>query len=299
MNITSVLSTQAPVYDHHWSSYASFRRNTWKLLSLWSVYVSTPLSTDVLLSEFLPQFVFVNTVSCILHVSHLYTIGPVLSWSTTMMTTTKNIHHPRYWPFVRGIHRSPVNSPHKGQWRGALMFSLFCKRLKKQWRHRWFETLSRPLWRHCNAIWNSSWARMTYLIICDRCIWPSILHLWKRLVLRYHEWRVTFKPICYQTGTLIKQCLLRAGSCFWKTNASAKIRARNYYWMCSRLTPFKSQNDKLQSRRGWQHDRAVVNDSAGDWQFHSNVIKWKHFPRYCPFVWGIHRSPVNSPTKGQ
>ena len=31
-------------------------------------------------------------------------------------------HFPRYWPFVRGIHRSPVNSPHKGQWRGALMF---------------------------------------------------------------------------------------------------------------------------------------------------------------------------------
>ena len=32
-------------------------------------------------------------------------------------------HFPRYWPFVRGIHRSPVNSPHKGQWPGALMFS--------------------------------------------------------------------------------------------------------------------------------------------------------------------------------
>ena len=31
---------------------------------------------------------------------------------------------PRYWPFVRGIHRSPVNSLHKDQWRGALMFSL-------------------------------------------------------------------------------------------------------------------------------------------------------------------------------
>ena len=35
-------------------------------------------------------------------------------------------HFPRYWPFVRGIHRSPVNSPHKGQWHGALMFSLIC-----------------------------------------------------------------------------------------------------------------------------------------------------------------------------
>ena len=33
-------------------------------------------------------------------------------------------HFPRYWPFVWGIHRSPVNSPHKGQWRGALIFSL-------------------------------------------------------------------------------------------------------------------------------------------------------------------------------
>ena len=33
-------------------------------------------------------------------------------------------HFPRYWPFVRGIHRSLVNSPHKGQWRGTLMFSL-------------------------------------------------------------------------------------------------------------------------------------------------------------------------------
>ena len=29
-----------------------------------------------------------------------------------------------YWPFVRGIHWWPVDSPHKGQWRGALMFSL-------------------------------------------------------------------------------------------------------------------------------------------------------------------------------
>ena len=32
----------------------------------------------------------------------------------------------RYWPFVRGIHRSSVNSPHKSQWRGPLMFSLIC-----------------------------------------------------------------------------------------------------------------------------------------------------------------------------
>ena len=30
---------------------------------------------------------------------------------------------------MRGIHRSQVNSPHKGQWRGALMFSLIWARI--------------------------------------------------------------------------------------------------------------------------------------------------------------------------
>ena len=36
----------------------------------------------------------------------------------------KSIHFPRCRLFVRGSHRSPLTSPHKGQWRGALMFSL-------------------------------------------------------------------------------------------------------------------------------------------------------------------------------
>ena len=30
-----------------------------------------------------------------------------------------------------------------------------------------------------------------------------------------------------------------------------------------------------------------------------DVIKWKHFPRYWPFVWEIHRPLVNSLHKGQ
>ena len=43
-----------------------------------------------------------------------------------MMTSSNgNIFHVTD-PFVRGIHRSPVNSPHKGQWHGAFMFSLIC-----------------------------------------------------------------------------------------------------------------------------------------------------------------------------
>ena len=33
---------------------------------------------------------------------------------------------PRHWPFVKWIHQSLVDSPHKGQWRTASAFSLIC-----------------------------------------------------------------------------------------------------------------------------------------------------------------------------
>ena len=78
--------------------------------------------------------------------------GAFIIWSTKhgcwwhMRHMQLGNHQPRHWTsfpeitwwrhqmetffallgFVRGIHRSPVNSPHKGQWRGALMFSLIC-----------------------------------------------------------------------------------------------------------------------------------------------------------------------------
>ena len=54
-------------------------------------------------------------------------------------------HFPRYWPFVRRIHGSPVNSPHKGQWRGALMFSL-----NWAWTNGWVNNRDAgDLRRHC------------------------------------------------------------------------------------------------------------------------------------------------------
>ena len=65
---------------------------------------------------------------------------------------TKWKYFPRYWPFVR----SPVYSPHKGQWRGALMFSLICV-CKNSWVNNGdagdFKTPLCSLWRHCNAAW--------------------------------------------------------------------------------------------------------------------------------------------------
>ena len=54
---------------------------------------------------------------------------------------------------MRELHRSQVNSPHKSQWLGDLMFSLLCamnQRLSKQSRGWWFKTPSCQWWRHCN-----------------------------------------------------------------------------------------------------------------------------------------------------
>ena len=44
-----------------------------------------------------------------------------------------------------------MNSPHKDQWRGALVFSLICT-WAKQRRRWWFET--RSIWRHCYEVNN-------------------------------------------------------------------------------------------------------------------------------------------------
>ena len=65
---------------------------------------------------------YLRAVSCLewqFHNRHIYIESfhdDIIKWK----------HFPRYWPFVRGIHRSPVNSLHRGQWRGALMFTLIC-----------------------------------------------------------------------------------------------------------------------------------------------------------------------------
>ena len=74
----------------------------------------------------------------------------LLTWHDDVI---KRKHYPRCWPFVRGIHRFPVNSPHKGQWREALIFLFdLCpnKRLSKQRWCWWIETLFCQLWRHSN-----------------------------------------------------------------------------------------------------------------------------------------------------
>ena len=65
-------------------------------------------------------------------------------------------HFPRYWPFVEGIHWSAVNSPHKGQWRGALMFSLNVWVIySPRWLDDW-GVFSNIIWKLANCYLNNS-----------------------------------------------------------------------------------------------------------------------------------------------
>ena len=63
-------------------------------------------------------------------------------------------HFLQYWPFVLGIHRSPVNFPHKDQWHGALMFSLICALINGGVNNGGagnLRGLCNPLWLHCSV----------------------------------------------------------------------------------------------------------------------------------------------------
>ena len=62
------------------------------------------------------------------YIKHTYFVVTVQcrNAATSYDDVIKWKHFPRYWPFGREIHRSAMNSAHKGQWRGALIFSSIC-----------------------------------------------------------------------------------------------------------------------------------------------------------------------------
>ena len=77
-------------------------------------------------------------------------------------------HFPRYWSFLRGIHR-PITGDFPAQRPVTRSFDVFFdlrlnKRLSKQRWGWWFETQSRPVLRHCNEV----------LAITSTSIWHGI-----------------------------------------------------------------------------------------------------------------------------
>ena len=114
-------------------------------------------------------------------------------------------HFPRYWPFVRGMHRLPMNSPHKGQWRGALMFSLICTR-----RNGWVNNRNAGDLRCHRAHYNVTVMELSDLApVPGHSLWPwqILCHMyWLRM---YWQHRVLLLRLCWrQTSTSRVFCLM-------------------------------------------------------------------------------------------
>ena len=118
-------------------------------------------------------------------------------------------HFLRFWPFLREIHRSLVNSLHK--WPVTHSFDVFydlClnKQLSKQSWGWWFETLSRPLWRHRNGDIILRW--MAHILIYDKSTFYPVMTLCfkaesyylKQILTKFYErlwynlWVNTLRP---------------------------------------------------------------------------------------------------------
>ena len=138
-----------------------------------------------------------------------------------------------------GIHRSPLNSPHKGQWCEALIFSLIWA-----WSNGWVNNRDAGELRRHPAhydVTNDTW--MNLMIKMMMMMMMMMINDHKSWLLRCNKW-------WYQ---------------FWCFDKFCSI--------CLSV-PFCYS--------------VICNDDA---------IKWKHFPRYWPFVRGIHRSPMFSLSK--
>ena len=145
-----------------------------------------------------------------LYYSHLgYMHDDVIKWK----------HFPRYWPFVRGIHRSPI-----------FFYLRPNKKLSKQWWGWWFETPSCPLWRHRNgtAICASTrsldaWKNES---LCEElCVRACDMQCAARIVFRADS---RFAPRQWETALLCNDVSHWLGASL----KSAQVFILRY-WLCS------------------------------------------------------------------
>ena len=96
-----------------------------------------------------------------------------------------------------GIHRSPVNSLHKGQWRGALIFSLICV-----WINGWVNNREAGDLRryrvHCDVIVMHLWCNMMYLLR----LWITLSGYVSGLSQRNVAMIITLPPVTSKLASL-------------------------------------------------------------------------------------------------
>ena len=155
-------------------------------------------------------------------------------------------HFPRYWPFVRGIHRSPVNSPQKGRRRGALKFSLICA-----WTNGWVNSRDAGDLRRHRAHYDVTVMRYIYTIPSqgmssgDHSVIVRFLHLIRRLcTCRWNKLRWFGEMIRHQESSAsnrrwcssLHRVFLPQNS-FWNIGLKARFFLWGYNAIQIRSTP--------------------------------------------------------------
>ena len=177
-------------------------------------------------------------------------------------------HFPRYWPFVRGIHRCPVNSPHNGQWRGALTLSLICARING-WVNNGEAGDLRRHRVHYDVI-----VMITHILLVSSIGTEAIhnvrlMQLWRIWLNHYNilhamSWRD------YDFQTSVYPISINS------SNSSDVFACYSVHWSDIFI-------------------HFVASYFAWPWWRHQR----EYFPCCYPFVMGIHQWPVNSPHKCQ
>ena len=125
---------------------------------------------------------------------------------------------PRYWPFLRGIYRPPVNFPHKGQWLGALMFSFICA-----WINGWVSNREAGDLRRHRAHYDVTVMLLNDVLPFTMLSWTYICRLWP----------ITWLLIYWQFLPVVEHGLLYVTSSTTGKDLSQSFRDNHHktsYW---------------------------------------------------------------------
>ena len=131
-------------------------------------------------------------------------------------------HFPRYWSFARRIHWSPVNFPHKGQWCGALMFSLICT-----WTNGWLNNRDAVDLRCHRAHYDVTVMMMTY--------WQgSILHQCSLcctfgFILQWTDHGFMYQSVMYRCSAKLSEDLGQWTFCMKNMGS---LRGTSFHCLC-------------------------------------------------------------------
>ena len=134
--------------------------------------------------KYLPNQHYVITVPA------LY-LGPMLTTELQVLTSWWRHQMESFSALLAicaGIHRAPANSPHKGQWRGALMFSLICV-----WINGWVNNREAGDLRRYRAHYDIIVMLQVYLAINDSCRSCWLDDLIQNALKKFHDFSWYFE----------------------------------------------------------------------------------------------------------